>query len=140
MFRLYAIFQTAPQLFDALNEYLPKDKQLECENEFWNAKEIDLPIFSKILGNDEDTKIKKCLQLSPYLLKEQPLQIKEHCFDCITQDNLFASEDEKNAVYGIFSTAPDGQCGITSPVHNKELQRSPVISIRPKNTPNGYPP
>lgn len=139
LFRLYAIFQTSPQLFGAINQHLSKENQLECENEFQNVKEVELPVHNKVLNAGEDMTVKKCLQLSPYLLKDQPPRIKEHSFDCIAQDNLFASDEERGQVYSIFNMAPDSRCEIACPVQNKLLQDTPVISIRPKNSPNNYP-
>lgn len=67
----------------------------------------------------DDTTVKKFMQLSPYMLKDQPARIKEHSFDCITQDQLFESEEERGQVYGLFGMAPDATCDITSPVVSK---------------------
>lgn len=59
LFRLYAVFQTSPQLFGALNEHLPAEKQLELENEFQNVKEVDIPVRPKVADPAADTSVKK---------------------------------------------------------------------------------
>ncbi|CAL6012535.1 Conserved_hypothetical protein [Hexamita inflata] len=125
-FKLYALFQTAPQLFTAINDYLPEELRLRPETDFQNTHEVYVESYDAY--GTVTAKQEKMLQLAPQYIKDHPSEIKESAFDCLTTDQLF-EKDDQSVLNELFGFSPSETTIVAT--KSRQLKNTTAV-IQPK--------